>query len=53
MKSWMQACSRYVSREPVMSATKTDLEEVSPIQSSREVVVILASMALGSQEARQ
>jgi len=38
-----------------VSTTKTGLEDVSPIQSRREVVVILASMALGGhrQEARQ
>jgi hypothetical protein len=55
MKSWMQAWAQYVKRGPAMSATKAGFEEVSPIQSSREVVVILASMALGShrREARQ
>ena len=55
MKSWMQAWAQYVKRGPAMSATKAGFEEVSPIQSSREVVMILASMALGShrREARQ
>jgi hypothetical protein len=55
MKSWMQAWSQCVTRRPAVSTTKTGLEGVSPIQSRREVVVILASMALGGhrQEARQ
>lgn len=55
MKSWMQAWSQYVTRESAMSATKTDIEAVSSIRSSGEVVVILASMVLGRhrQEARQ
>jgi hypothetical protein len=55
MKSWMQAWSLRVTRGPAVSTTKTGLEDVSPIQSRQEVVVILASMALGDhrQEARQ
>jgi hypothetical protein len=51
----MQAWSLRVTRGPAVSTTKTGLEDVSPIQSRQEVVVILASMALGDhrQEARQ
>jgi hypothetical protein len=55
MKSWMQAWSECVTQRPAISTTKTGREDVSLIQSSREVVVVLACMALGGyrQEARQ
>jgi hypothetical protein len=55
MKSWMQAWSQGVIGGPATSPTKTGPEEVSPMQLNREVVMILASMALSGhcQEARQ
>jgi hypothetical protein len=53
MKSWMQTLSQYVTRGPAISTTQADVEDVSPSQLSREVVVILASMALGATTRRQ
>lgn len=53
MRSWMQAWSRCRPSVPSKPQIKTSVEQVSPIQGSRELVSILASMALGSrQEAR-
>lgn len=54
MKSWMEAWSRCIPSIPAEPQIKTGLEQASPIQGSRELVSILASMALGSrQEARR
>lgn len=53
MKSWMETWSRCIPSIPAKPRIKTGLEQASPIQGSRELVAILASMALGSrQEAR-
>lgn len=55
MKSWMQAWSQCGIGGPATSPTRTGPEEVSAMQLNREVVMILASMALigHCQEARQ
>lgn len=54
MKNWMEALSRHIPSVPAKPRIKTGLEQASPLRDSRELVSILASMALGSrQEARR
>lgn len=54
MRDWMEAWLRCSPSVPAMPQTMTGLEQPSPIHRSRELVLILASMALGSrQEAKR
>jgi len=53
MKNWMEAWSQRNPRVPNKLQITAGLEQVLPIQGSRELISILAGMALGSrQEAR-
>jgi hypothetical protein len=47
MKSWMEAGLRHRASLPAKPSFETGLEAVSPMPWNREVVMILASMALG------
>jgi hypothetical protein len=48
MKNWMEAWSQCMPSVPTRPMIKARLDQVPPVQWSREVVSILASMALGS-----
>jgi len=54
MKNWMEAWSARIPSMPAKPEIKPGLEQFPPVRGSRELVSILASMALGSrQEARR
>ncbi len=46
MMSWMEACSRCLAGVATKPEIQPGVDQVSPVQASRELVSILANMAL-------